>query len=192
MLTSDTANVRVLGESRAPKTPTRALLMASGNNVRVRGDMVRRVLYCRLYAGVAQPELRRFDFNAFEEVNRHRPELVSAALLILRAYAAAGRPKPAGHVTLGSYEAWDDLVRGAILWLGGADPVATQEGARHGDEDEDGDEDAERNRAVLEVLVRTFRGQEFRTDESVDCSTEIARWLPGASGTALRGGWSAP
>ena len=30
---------------------------------------------------------------------------------------------PAGLNSLGSFEAWSDLVRGALIWLGAADPV---------------------------------------------------------------------
>jgi putative DNA primase/helicase len=34
---------------------------------------------------------------------------------------------------LGSYEIWSDWVRGALLWLGEADPVTTMEGVRDSD-----------------------------------------------------------
>ncbi|MFN3464571.1 MAG: hypothetical protein ACK4X1_10915, partial [Terricaulis sp.] len=134
---------------------------------------------CRLDARVERPEHRRFDFNALDETKKRRPELVAAALTILRAYDAAGRPKPDGHVALGSYEQWNDLVRGAVLWLDGPDPIGTQARAR------EGDEVRERNLAILDALATAFGDREFRTADldgqdlaAHNARTEIARWLP--------------
>jgi hypothetical protein len=51
--------------------------------------------------------------------------LVAAALAMLRAYCAAGRPAM-GFKTWGSFEGWSDLVRGAVVWSGLADPGETR------------------------------------------------------------------
>jgi putative DNA primase/helicase len=52
-------------------------------------------------------------------------------LTILRAYHVPGRP---GRPTpLGSFEAWSDLVRGALLWLGCDDPVDGMDSVRESD-----------------------------------------------------------
>lgn len=183
VLTSEVLNIRVLGESRAPAVPVRSLMMASGNNVRVSGDMTRRVLYCRLDAGVERPELRAelrdSGFDARAEMLKRRAELVAAALTILRAYDAAGRPKPDGHVSLGSFEQWDDLIRGAVLWLGAPDPIETQARGR------EGDEVRERNVAILGVLERVFGNREFQTRDldgpdlnAIPARLEIGSTLP--------------
>jgi putative DNA primase/helicase len=78
-----------------------------------------------------RPELRAFDFDPVADAKKGRAEYVAAVLTILRAYHVAGRPnrpKP-----LGSFEAWSELVRGALLWLGCADPVDTMEEIREAD-----------------------------------------------------------
>jgi hypothetical protein len=47
---------------------------------------------------------------------------------VLRAYHVAGRPnKPPA---LGGFNRWSDLVRGALMWLGEADPVETMHEVR--------------------------------------------------------------
>src|SRR5262249_39337580 len=53
---------------------------------------------------------------------------IAAVLTIIRAYLAAGRP--AEQTPLGSYAAWCKLVRDPLIWLGQADPGASQEGVR--------------------------------------------------------------
>jgi hypothetical protein len=182
VLTSTVQNVRILGESRTPRVSTRALMMVSGNNVKVRGDMTRRVLFCRLDARVPQPETRRFDFDAMKEAVDRRGELVAAALTVLRAYEAAGRPRDASSTPpLGSFGDWDLLVRGALLWLGLSDPVATQESGR------EDDEDLERDVGVLTVLAATFGEGEFKTADLEDpvcpkalaARNEITSWIRG-------------
>ena len=67
-------------------------MLATGNNLRVAADMTRRVIKCRLDAGVEQPEKRAFKFDCVQEAREHRGALVAAALTILRAFVVAGRP----------------------------------------------------------------------------------------------------
>jgi hypothetical protein len=47
-------------------------------------------------------------------VRRERPKLVAAALTILRGYVVADRPHR--RRKLGGFEAWSDLVPGAVRW----------------------------------------------------------------------------
>ena len=54
----------------------------------------------------------------------NRPTLVVAALTILRAYVAAGRPNRIPPI--GSFDDWN-LVREALVWLGEDDPTVTRE-----------------------------------------------------------------
>jgi putative DNA primase/helicase len=130
MLTEQSVKPRILGESRNPTRSTGAFVVANGNNLRVAGDMTRRSIICRLNPGVERPELRNgFAIpNLLDFAKENRPELVAAVLTILRAYHVAGAPdKPA---PLGSFAGWSDRVRGALLWLGQADPVLTMDEVR--------------------------------------------------------------
>src|SRR4029077_15917954 len=54
------------------------------------------------------------------------PALVVAGLTALRAYVVAGCPS---HLRkgLGSFESWDKVVPGGLLWCGYADPCATRD-----------------------------------------------------------------
>jgi hypothetical protein len=84
--------VRVLGKSQAPECEWRGTTFADGNNVRVIGDLCRRTLTCRLDAMVERPELREFEFDPIECVNADRGAYIAAAIVIARAFQAAGQP----------------------------------------------------------------------------------------------------
>jgi hypothetical protein len=123
MLSNEMVQARILGQSERVHLGTRVLMVATGNNIRLRGDMARRAVVCRLDAKMPNPDERKFDFDAVSEVRANRPALVVDALTIVRAFIAAGRP---GKLSpFGSFEDWD-LVRGALVWLGLADPAETR------------------------------------------------------------------
>src|SRR5262249_10257827 len=56
-----------------------------------------------------------------------RPRLTIAALTILKAYFEAGCPAQ-GLTPFGSFEAWSDLIRQALVWTGEADPCEGRKG----------------------------------------------------------------
>ena len=131
MLTQERMSLRILGLSEAPSISTDAFVAASGNNLVVLGDLIRRTLLCCIDAKVEQPENRVFDNDPVTLALDWRAEFVADALTILRAYHVAGRPgKPK---PLGSFEAWSALVRGALVWLGDVDPVASMNKLRKAD-----------------------------------------------------------
>ena len=123
MLSNETVQARILGQSERVRLGTRVLMLATGNNIRVRGDMARRTVVCRLDAKMTNPDEREFDFDAVADVRESRPQLVMDALTIVRAFIAAG--KPGKLAAFGSFEDWD-LVRGSLVWLGLADPAETR------------------------------------------------------------------
>lgn len=115
-ITSPSYKDRILGESTTQELPNKALFLITGNNLVLTGDTHRRVLIVRLDAQQEQPFTREFDFDPLQEVIKHRQHMVVAALTIVRAYIAAGRPKSApGRIA--SFELWDDLVRQPLCWL---------------------------------------------------------------------------
>ena len=119
ILTQEVVQARILGQTERRVLPSLAVVIATGNNLEVYGDMCRRVVVCRLDAGMENPESRQFDFDACEEVRANRAELVVDALTILRAYHLAGCPDRLP--SFGSFEDWA-WVRGALVWLGFSDP----------------------------------------------------------------------
>lgn len=122
---------RILGKSEAPKIESRASCFATGNNIRLVGDMTRRVIICSLDPDMERPETREFKANPFDEILANRGLYVAAALTVVRAYVVAGCPNqlPA----LASFEDWSRLVRSALVWLGKPDPVETMNAARADD-----------------------------------------------------------
>lgn len=126
-----TIDVRPLGGSDLVRIESRATIFASGNNLSIAGDMVRRALVCSLDAAMERPELRAFNGNPLAKVLSSRSRYVAACLTITRAYLLAGRPDRLSP--LASFEGWSDCVRSALVWLGEADPVTTMEQAREDD-----------------------------------------------------------
>jgi putative DNA primase/helicase len=123
--------IRILGKSERVRIEARCTVFATGNNLRLLGDMTRRVLRCTLDANQERPELRQFKRDPVAEVLADRGRYVAAALTIVRAYIAAGRPCVASR--LASFEGWSDTVRSALIWLGRADPLETMDAARKDD-----------------------------------------------------------
>ena len=56
--------IRILGRSEMPECECRTVIFATGNNIVLKGDMVRRGLVCNLEALAERPELRTFQKDA--------------------------------------------------------------------------------------------------------------------------------
>jgi len=91
-------------------------MLEMARNFSLTGDTHRRILLARLDAQIETPFKREFEFDPLTEVCNNRQALVVAALTIVRAYIAAGRPKVAAG-RIASFELWDDLVRQPLCWL---------------------------------------------------------------------------
>lgn len=157
---------RVLGETRMVRAPMRAVWFATGNNLAFSADVGRRVLLARLDPGCAHPEDRVFrEPDVLGTVMRRRGELLSAALVVLLAFVQAGRPKHRGGSRMGSFEAWDDLVRSCLLWLDLdelGDPCGTRSAVRA-----DADRDLEALRALVLAWHENLGPQRARTMRAV-------------------------
>jgi putative DNA primase/helicase len=126
--------VRVLGKSELVTVESRSTIFATGNNIRLTGDMTRRAIQAVLDADKERPELRSFSKNPVDMVLANRGKYVAAILTIIRAYIVAGKPEPM-RPSLPSFEEWSDLLRSALVWLGEADPLATMDKVREQDPD---------------------------------------------------------
>jgi hypothetical protein len=126
-LTGTTWRDRLLGASQmTAELPLRMVWWATSNGLVVGADLARRALLIRLEPMVERPEERsgwRYP-RLLDHVRAKRPELLSAAITIVRAYVVAGRPDQ-GLTPMGSFEAWSDLVRSAIVCAGQPDPCKT-------------------------------------------------------------------
>lgn len=124
--------VRVLGKSEMVRAVNRYCVFATGNNLRVRGDMTRRTLLAAMDAKCERPAERPFKSDPVAMAGERRGDYIAACLTLVRAYFEAGRPaqklKP-----MGSFGMWSDSVRSALVWLGYADPCVTIEATREND-----------------------------------------------------------
>ncbi len=120
-ITADTWEDRLLGQTEMIQIPVRCVWLATGNNPAVSDEIARRAIRIRLDAKVDRPWLRNTfrhpDLRAW--ANKHRGELVWAALTLGRAWLAAGRPEWPGQA-LGMFEQWS-RVMGGILAVAGID-----------------------------------------------------------------------
>ena len=131
MLTEQKVTLRPFGKLKNRIATCLALIGATGNQLSIRGDLLRRCLVARLVIEHERPELREFSFDPVELAKDQRPELVIAALTIVRAYQVS---KARVKVTpLGSFEKWTSLVREPLVWLGLPDPVDVMERTRAAD-----------------------------------------------------------
>jgi len=133
ILTSETWQNRKLGSNDQIRVPTQTLFIANGNNLQFREDMSTRAIMCAMDAKMEQPEKRTFAVDLRVEVPKRRGDLVAAALTVLRAYVVAGRPGAGDLEPFGRFEQWSALVRGALVWVGEADPCATRAAVAVGD-----------------------------------------------------------
>ncbi len=139
VITSREYQGRILGISKLFDAPMDTVFLATGNNVIPTGDIARRIMPCRLVSKHERPETRPADDFAVSEckcgckgdllnhAKRKRPELAIAALTIIRAFIMAGMPQPQKMPPLGSFQAWSQLIRAAVIWATGIDPAIGRE-----------------------------------------------------------------
>ena len=114
LLTQPTISIRVLGRSQMVRLGAAVLVLATGNNLVLHGDLSRRFLLAHLDPHTERPELRRFSFDPVAKALAERVELVTA----LHTIARWGQGKASGLAPLGSFEAWSLRVRDPLVALG--------------------------------------------------------------------------
>lgn len=121
VLTQNEIRARILGESNMVTLPTKVMIIATGNNLTIKGDMVRRTVVGRLDAKLEDPEKRVVDQDLLAETREKRSQLIHAVQTMIAAYLKDGVP---ALTHLGSFHTWT-IVRSVLNWLGMFDPVET-------------------------------------------------------------------
>lgn len=118
-LTASTVEGRVLGHSEQARVPQRATWAATGNNLRLGGDLARRCYRIRLDAKHGRPwtraGFRHRDLLGWTA--EHRGELIAALLTLARGWWAAEQPS-ADTPTLGSFDEWARTTGGVLAHAG--------------------------------------------------------------------------
>ncbi|WP_150109508.1 hypothetical protein [Syntrophobacter fumaroxidans] len=107
---------RLLGTNSNISGRPVAVVLLTGNNPTVIGDLNRRLIRISVDPGCEKPHDRRFDLEPLTYVQEHRLELVRAGLLMLKAAQQSGFRHGGGR--LASFEIWSDFIRNAVVWIG--------------------------------------------------------------------------
>jgi hypothetical protein len=134
-MTSTMWTDRMLGQTKQVTFPLMTTWYATGNNVRIQGDMSRRILHVRLETQEENPEYRS-QFKHPELINwiiQERPRLLACAFTILR--ASLLNKEKENLPTWGSYIGWSNVVRQAVVFAGLPDPISANACLEESDED---------------------------------------------------------
>jgi len=125
ILTAEAVTERVLGVSKTATVGTRTLFLSSGNNVSPVRDLLRRVVTIHLDTRSATPATLSYKESPVEKVRANRELYISAVLLVILAWRAAGSPK-ANVTNIATYNgSWSDYCRYPLMWLGHPDPATS-------------------------------------------------------------------
>jgi hypothetical protein len=163
-LTSNTWSDRLLGANTMLTCKVRTMMMVTGNNMRIKGDLARRVIRCRLDTSVENPEERKgFKYgNLIKHVLENRAKLVHAALTITLAYLQS-KPIVNNVPNFGSFEAWSKVVREPLLWLQEPDVKLSQKKVS-----EDSDSSIEGILVAFNHIRAAFGTEPFTAKELVE------------------------
>ena len=119
-LTSSVFEARELGTSHNLGCPQRATWMATGNNIRVAGDLPRRCYRIRLDAKTDKPWQREGFLHEDLQglVTEQRGRLLAAGLTLARAWFVADRPVPKNVPVVGGFNSWSKVMAGVLACAG--------------------------------------------------------------------------
>lgn len=117
-LTSDIYEGRILGSNEKFSSKAKMLVLLTGNNMTLGGDMARRVIRVTLDSKVEDLSARVFSGNPLNYILGNRADLVQAGLTVIRGYLQSGMVKKG---SMESFEQWDEMIRQPVLWLTGKD-----------------------------------------------------------------------
>ncbi len=119
-ITSKVWEDRKMGVSKIVRVPVRCAWVATGNNPALSSEISRRAVRIRLDAKSDRPwrrtGFRHPDLGAW--LTENRGGLVWAALTLVRAWLAAGRPAARELPTLGMFESWTTVIGGILEHAG--------------------------------------------------------------------------
>jgi primase-polymerase (primpol)-like protein len=120
VLTADMWRGRILGQSRMVFVPQRSTWLATGNNIKLGGDLVRRCYRIRLDPHVSKPWQREAftHEDLVSWVSEQREALIRAILTLVRGWYAAGQPVAANLPSLGTFTGWVKMVGSILAYAG--------------------------------------------------------------------------
>ena len=138
LLTTDTWSDRPLGVTADVTGKNDRLWIATGNNVGIGGDLLRRIRWVNIDPNTPNPEQRTgfaiADLPAW--VRDHRGELLTALLTLLRAWVVAGKPH-GPKVGSDDFSKWNEAMQGVLGVAGWPGTVGHVETIQQDSNDDD-------------------------------------------------------
>jgi hypothetical protein len=120
LLTSEIYTGRLLGQSAMPELPNRSVWTATGNNLKVGGDLARRAYWIRLDPKMSHPwtrtGFRHPDLTKW--VTEQRVALIRAIFVLVRAWYAAGKPQASEVPVMGTFSHWANTIGSILAYVG--------------------------------------------------------------------------
>jgi hypothetical protein len=121
LLTAEIWQDRRLGSTEIITVPNRAVVIGTGNNVGVGGDLPRRTYWIRMNAMMDKPWTRDPEMFTIKDLSSYtkenRGKIVADVLTLARAWYAAGCPE-ADVSPLGSFQVWARTIGGILAHAG--------------------------------------------------------------------------
>ena len=114
-MTSPAYTDRILGKSDSTTVPNRMLMLFTGNNIQLQGEMPRRILVSRIDPATEKPFAREFTLDPFSYCRTNRQQMIAAALTLIRAFLTHGCTQEING-KLASFEEWDMWVRRTVIY----------------------------------------------------------------------------
>lgn len=120
LLTADVWQERGQGSIKSSSLPNSATWIATGNQLKLGGDLARRCYLIRLTSTTSQPYLRSgFTHSDLEGwVTTHRVALIRALLILARSWYTANSPPDPSLPALASFTPWVQTVGGILAHAG--------------------------------------------------------------------------
>lgn len=129
-LTASRVSGRILGQSKSLDVENRSLWMLNGINVKVGADFARRCIWSRIDRKCPRPWQCGIKY-AHEDLigwcKQNRGMIISAALLMGKAWIKAGSPKPSKIPHIGGFESWWEVIGGIMESCGNDDFLSNLE-----------------------------------------------------------------
>jgi len=113
---------RYLGGNRQARLPNNAVWIGTGNQIRVKDDMLRRVYRSRLASGISEPYKRPLDLfrhkDLLSDVQANRPELIADCLTLIRYWFMQDKPRVTGIPDLATFTTWARTIGGILQCVG--------------------------------------------------------------------------
>lgn len=163
LLTSASITDRQLGSQRSMTMSNDRLWMATGNNVKIGGDLARRTYDVTIDPKTPDPYMRTaFTIRDLEGwMEQHRGAYLAALLTVARAWSVAGAKTI--DVRSDSYARWDGVMRGLLTFAQlGSEFGQDRESASAGVSEDDADW-----ADFLAEVHRVFRAESFQAKDVI-------------------------